>query len=269
MSDVFSEVDEQLRSERLRTAVAKGWPLALALAAAILGIALAVWGWTSYRQSRAEHASDIYAQGLEALAHGDAKTADARFGDVTRAGSPAYTTMALMQQSGLKLSAHKDADAVALLDQAAKVAPTPVLADSARLKAALILTDRGPLSAVESRLAPLTAADRPFRWLAVEARGLARLQAGRTKEAHGDFAVLSLAQDVSESSRARARAAMSLIDDGTASSLPGLVKAALALPPAPTPGLGPAAGPGPGPAPAQASQTQAPASQSVPVGAAQ
>lgn len=268
MSDAFSEVDEQVRSDRLRTWAAKGWPIALAVALLVLVGFGAVWGWGAWQNSRSQRASDTYAQGLDALAKGDAKTADARFGEVANSAPAAYKTLALMQQSGIRLLDRKDNEAVALLEQAGAAAPSPVLADAARLKAAMILMDRRPLAEIETRLAPLAAPGRPYRWAAVEARGLARLQGGQSKAAHADFAVISLAQDVSESSRARARAAMALIDDGSAAAIPGLVKAALAAPPAS--GLAP-------PAPLRVDPTSAPdnaqpapqnPSPSVPAGAA-
>lgn len=246
MSDVFSEVDEQVRSDRLRTLASKGWPIALAAALLALLAFGAVWGWRAWQDGRSQRASDTYAQGLDALSKGDGRTADARFADVVKSGPAAYQTLALMQQSGIRLSDHKDDEAVALLERAGKAARSPILGDAASLKAAMILMDRRPLAEIETRLAPLTASGRPYRWAAIEARGLARLQGGQTKAAHADFAVISLAQDVSDASRARARAAMALIDDGSAAAIPGLVKAALAAPPAlslPLPPAGPAASP--------------------------
>jgi hypothetical protein len=72
-----------------------------------------------------------------------------------------------------------------------------------------------------------------LRLQAREALALARLAAGRTREARSDFQVLSLAQDVSDQARARAKYVMALIDSGSAAALPAAVKAAAALPPGP------------------------------------
>ena len=110
--------------------------------------------------------------------------------------------------------------------------------------------DDQPLGVLQPRLTPLLASNRPYHWLAREALGLAKLQSGDLKGARGEFSVLSLAQDVSEPSRERARAAIALIDDGTAASLPSLVKAALAAPASPPP----AAVTAPPPAPAGTAQ---------------
>ncbi|MCR5880281.1 hypothetical protein [Phenylobacterium sp. J367] len=79
---------------------------------------------------------------------------------------------------------------------------------------------------------------------------------GDTAGARSDFLVISSSLDASEGARARAKAAMDLIDSGTAKSLPAAVKAAAALPrPQGPAGLLP-----PGAPPAQA-QPQAPGPQ--------
>ena len=61
---------------------------------------------------------------------------------------------------------------------------------------------------------------------------MAKLGAGKTAEARADFQVLTIAPDASEGVRGRAQAATALIDSGSAKSLPEIVKAAQALPPA-------------------------------------
>ena len=235
MSDIFNEVDSEVRTARFTAFISQAWPYALGAVALAGLLLLGVWGWGKHQQSQAVKASETYAQGLDALAHGDTRGAETHFAAVARSAPPAYKALALMQQAGLRVTQGKDADAIALLDQAAKAASDPVLADSASLRAAFILMDKGAGTGVETRLTPLAAADRPFHWIAREALGMARLQAGRPKEARSDFSVLTLATDVSEATRTRARAAIALIDDGAAAALPSIVKTAGALPPTPTP----------------------------------
>jgi hypothetical protein len=59
------------------------------------------------------------------------------------------------------------------------------------------------------------------------------MNAGRTKDALGDFQVLMLMADASQDVRERAQAAIILIKGGTAAGLPATVKTALTLPPPP------------------------------------
>lgn len=233
MSDVFNEVDEQLRSARYQSLLERGWPYALGVVAALVIAGLGAWAWSGWQASRSAAASDAYAAGVEALTRNDAKAAEAKLEPLSRSAPAAYRTMALMQVAGLRLAEHKDATAVELLDQAARVAPGPVLGDAARLKAALVLMDDKPYAQVEPRLTPLTQAGRPYRILARQALGMAKLAGGAAAEAKGDLTVVSLSPDAADPDRARSRAMATLINDGVAKALPGMVKAAAALPPPP------------------------------------
>jgi len=231
--DVFEEVEEGLRAERWRTLARKYGPwLAGGLAAGLL-VAGGVWGWNEWRESSANKASVAYDAGMQALERGDKTGADARFAEAVKAGSPSYKALALMQRGGVLIGDDKVPQAVELFDQAAKAAKDPIIADLARLKAVYALMDTAPYAAVEERLKPLTAEGRPYRPLAREALAMAKLNAGRAKEARGDFVVLSSSLDSPEGLRARAQAAVQMIDSGAAARLPAIAKASAALPPVP------------------------------------
>ena len=259
MADVFEEVEEQLRSDRYRTLFSKGWPYAVGLLVIALVVALAVWGFQAQRAAAAGKASESYNQGMEAVAKGDKAGADKAFGIVATSGPPAYKALALMQQAALRADERKTTEAVALLDQAAKVAPSPLIADNAALKAALLLLDTAPLADVERRLTPLAEDKRPYRPLAKEALAMARLNAGKVDQAKADLGALDLGLDTPDDVRVRAQAVGALIQAGTASSVGAVAKAAAALPPAPPMPVLP-----PGMVPQQVPQgAQSPAPQST------
>jgi hypothetical protein len=219
--------------------VRQGWPYAAALVVVVLLVTVGIWGFNQHQIAEEGKASVIYAQGLDALATNDLDGADRKFALVSASAPPGYRSLALMQQAGVQVAKNNTAMAVQLLDRAAKTAPDEVLADVARLKAAYLLMDTRPLADIEARLTPLTGEKRPYRMLAREALGLARLQAGKIDAARGDFTVLSLSQDVSDQTRARAQAALALIQSGTAGSLPAATKLAAVLPPVAIPAAQP------------------------------
>jgi hypothetical protein len=72
---------------------------------------------------------------------------------------------------------------------------------------------------------------RPYRLEAREALAFAKLLAGNTAGARGDFVVLGQSLGAAESVQTRAQAAISLIDSGSMKALPAIVKAAAAAPP--------------------------------------
>jgi hypothetical protein len=139
-----------------------------------------------------------------------------------------------MQQAGLRLREGKTQEAVALFDQAAKANSDPMFADIARLKSAFALMDTAPYAVIETRLKPLLDEKRPYRIPAREALAMAKLKSGQFAAARSDFGLLTLAQDVPDSMRQRAQAAITLIDGGTAGSLAAALKAEPAMPQTPT-----------------------------------
>jgi hypothetical protein len=253
--DIFEEVDEHLRSDRLAVLARRYLPWIGGVLLLALAIALGAWGYTAYQQKNIEAASQAYADGLDKMSQGDLDAAYVRFGDAAAKPTPGYQALALMQQAGVRLDQKRVPEAVVLFDKAAAATSNPVIADAARLKSAFAVLDTAPYDQVEARLRPLTDSDRPFHALAREALGMAKLNAGRSKDALSDFQVLTLMADAPQDVRERAQAAITLIKAGTAIGLPATVKAAMALPPLPPQPAAPPAGAAP--------------DQSQPTGAAQ
>ncbi len=244
MADVFEEVEEQLRAQQLKTLGLRALPwVGLALVLALV-VALAVWGVDHFRAKAAADASNQYAAALEVGQAGDVVKAKAGLTAVSEKGPATYRAMALMTLGAAALSEEATpTNAVKYFDQAAALAKDPILGDLARLKSAFALLDTAPYAELESRLTPLTAEKRPYRTEAREGLAFAKLLAGKTGEARGDFVVLSLLPDSSEDARQRAQAAIDLIDSGAAKALPAAVKASIAMPAIPAPPPGVAMGP--------------------------
>jgi hypothetical protein len=228
--DVFEEVDEQFRSDHYKVLARRYLPWIGGALVLALAIALGVWGYTRYQINAAQKASEAYAQGLDSLTRGDADQAFNTFREAAKSPSRAYRSLALMQQAGVRVGQNRTDEAVKLFDDAAKVAPNPVLADVASLKAAMTLMDAGQPAQVESRLKPLTDAKRPYAAMAREALAIEELTTGRANQARSDFVVLSLMADAPTDVRERAKIAMAMIDSGGVSGLEAIVKAASALP---------------------------------------
>jgi hypothetical protein len=248
LTDLFHEVEEQLRSDRYRTLALKALPWALGLAVAAVIAVLAWWGWSHFQERGISQASEQYAAGLDALEQGHNEQAAKLFTQVSQSSAKGYRSLALMQLGGIQATQKHVTQAVQDFDQAAAAAPDEVIGDAARLKAAFALLDTAPEKDVEARLTPLLQTDRPYRVQAREALAFAKLMAGDTAGARGEFVIISGMLDAPEGARARAKAAMGLIDSGSAKAVPATVRAAAALPPGAI-------------APAQPPQPQAPGPQ--------
>jgi hypothetical protein len=232
--DVFGEVDEQIRSDRLNTFLQRAWPVFVGALVAVLVVVIGYWGYGQYRTNESAKASQAYSDALDLENKGDpasALKAFDQFGVIAK-GTGAYASLALMQQAGIRMDQNKPADAAALFDKAAASTKSPLIADIATLKAAYALMDTAPLSQMVDRLTPLTKPERPFHAQAREALGLAKLGAGQMKDAKADLVALSLLSDTPDSLRQRAQAVIAMIDSGTAGSLKSLAQQALTAAPA-------------------------------------
>lgn len=231
MTDIFEDVEEQLRSERYQAIFRRILPWALLVLALALVVALAVWGWQAWRDRVVSQASERYAAGLAAYEAERDDEAKAAFEEVAESSAGGYKALALMQLGGIAIEAGDVPAAVSHFDAAAEAAPGPLIEDAARLKSALALLDTRPYAELEQRLTPLTEEGRPFRAQAREALAFAKLMAGDLEGARSDFTVLSLLADAPEGAVQRAQAALQAIDSGAAKVIPGAAKAAAALPP--------------------------------------
>jgi hypothetical protein len=238
VSDLFEEVEEQLRSDRYRTLALKALPWIVGITAALLIGVFGYWGWDRYQGRAIDKASQAYADGVEAFDRGDAARARQAWGEAAKSPAGGYKSLALMQLGGIEISERKIDAGVALFDQAAKAAPNEIIGDLARLKSAFALMDTKPYKELETRLTPLMGENRPYRVQAREALAFAKLMNNDSAGARGEFVVLKSLLDAPEGARARATAAIDLIDSGSAKAVPEVARLAAALPPAPPPSAG-------------------------------
>jgi hypothetical protein len=229
--DFIEEVEEQLRSDRYRAFARRAWPWFAALLAAVILAFLGVWLYQTWTARNIANASVAYDKALTELSQGDQTGAYNDFDPIAKSGPAGYRTLALMQQANIRLAAGKDSEAAGLLDKAASAAPNAILADLARLRAALALLDTAPYAQTQTRLAALIGQNKPFDLQAREALAVAKLAAGKTIEARADFNALTLTLGVTKSMQARAQAAIALIDAGEAPAIVAAAKVAATLPP--------------------------------------
>ena len=231
MTDLFEEVEEQLRSDQYKRLARRALPWVLGIVGLALAGTLGYWGWDTWRTQQTAKASEQYVEAIEAFTAGDRAKATTLWTEISKSQAPAYKALALMHLAGDAERANKRAEAVKLYDEAAEASPDPVIGDAARLKSAFALLDTAPLSETEARLKPLMEEGKPYRIQAREALAFAKLNAGDAKGARGDFVLISQSLDASQGAQSRAQAAIGLIDSGSAKAVPAVVKSAASLPP--------------------------------------
>lgn len=179
MSDIFGEVDEELRREQFK----KLWDRygKLIIAAAVLLVA-AVAGYRIYESMEAKKAAAA-SSAFEAAAAldtaGKRDEAEAAFAKIAAESTGGYRMLAKLRDAAeiAALDPKKGMAAFAAAADDSSLGPTT--RDYAALRAGLIAVDNASYDEVKTRLEPLTAATRPFRH---SARGALALAAWKAKD---------------------------------------------------------------------------------------
>ncbi|MDO9707005.1 tetratricopeptide repeat protein [Paracraurococcus lichenis] len=184
MADIFDEVEEDLRAERMRRLLSRYGSLLIGAALLVLLGVAGLQGWRWYEARGAAQAAGAYlAAGRDAAQpNADTKAIAQRY-DALAAGAPeGYRTLARLRAAALKAEWGDRAGALADWDAVARDGGTDALYRGlATLLWALHALDGGDAAAIESRLAPL--AEGPWRASVEEVRALAAMQRNDTATA--------------------------------------------------------------------------------------
>jgi hypothetical protein len=178
VTDIFQEVDEEVRRERLK----KLWErYGNYLIAACIVIVLGVGAWRGYQWWQVKQAAQsgaAFEQAVTLAETGKHQEAAAAFAKLTSDGTSGYRVLARLRQAAELAPTDRNA-AVAAYDAIATDNRTgQVVQDLAAVRAAFLLVDSAPYSEILQRLEPVTAPDRAFRHSAREILALSAWKAG-------------------------------------------------------------------------------------------
>lgn len=205
MSDIFREIDEELRRDNWLKLWSKYGRYIVALAVAALLVAGGVVAWRDHQLSERRAQSTRFAGALELATSGKPADAEKVLGLVAGGGG-GYAVLASFEQAGLLAKSGDHKAAAAAYDRiAARSGIGSAFHDLAVLLSVMQSMPSADPQATIARLAPLTAAGNPWRPTALELTAVARLQAGDKKGAVELYK--SLADDLEASPSSRAHAA--------------------------------------------------------------
>ena len=178
MSDIFNEVDEEVRRERLQALWKRYGNLVLAIL--ILAVA-AVGGWRGYQYWEAKKSAAAGAAYDAAVAldeDGKGADAEAAFSSIANEGTQGYRTLARLRLAATMAQRDPKAAVAAYDGIAADASIGKVFQDLAGVRAGMLLVDSATLPALTKRLEPLAQAGGAFRHTARELLALAAVRAG-------------------------------------------------------------------------------------------
>jgi hypothetical protein len=178
VSDIFQEVDEEVRREQLK----KLWQRYgnYAIAACVL-VVVAVGAWRGYQwweNKRAAEAGAAFEQAVTLAEAGKREEAATAFAKLASDGTTGYRVLARLREAS-ELAPTDRAAAVKAYDEIANDRSAgQVIQDLATLRAGYLQVDTSPYGEMRARLEPLIGPERAFRYSARELLALSAWKGG-------------------------------------------------------------------------------------------
>jgi len=178
VSDIFTEVDEEVRREQLK----KLWERYgnyVAAAAFLVVAAVAAWRAYDYWETRrAAEAGAAYDAAAQLADEGKHNEAEAAFAKLVTDGTAGYRVLARLREAG-EIADRDPKAAVAAYDRiAGETTGQPLVSELAAIRAAFLLVDTAKLDEMAQRLEPLAQPSGTFRHTARELLALAAWRNG-------------------------------------------------------------------------------------------
>lgn len=178
MSDIFNEIDEDIRREQLSRLWRRFGPLLILLAVLIV---VGVGGWRYWEYSKAKEAAaagERYVAAMALAQDGKPAEAEAALKAIANDGPQGYRVLARFRAAS-ELARTDPAGGLAGFEAIAQDGSvSALLRDMARVRAAFLLVDTGSQSDVASRVEVLAAPGNAWRHAARELMALAAWKAG-------------------------------------------------------------------------------------------
>jgi hypothetical protein len=180
VTDIFHEVDEEVRREQLKKLWERyGYYIIAGCVLIIAGVG--AWrGYEWWETKKAAEAGVAFEQAVTLAESGKPQEAEAAFAKLATDGTAGYRLLARLREAAELAQSDPKGAIKSYDDIAADRGAGEAIQDIAALRAGFLLVDSASYAELRTRLEPLTRADRPFRY---SARELLTLSAWK----HGDI----------------------------------------------------------------------------------
>ena len=212
MSDIFREVDEDIRRDQLKKLWDRTAPWVIGAAVLIVVATAGYRGWEYWQDRQAEASGDRFLAAIELSEDGRYAESIAALESLVANGSGGYPVLARFRIATEKAKSGDAAGAVAEFDTiSASNAPAEMRA-MARLRAALLLVDSASVADLEGRIGDMAATGTPWRHTAREILGVAAWRSGDYATAKEQFDAIAADQEAPQDLRQRVTLMLTLVD---------------------------------------------------------
>jgi len=211
VSDIFQEVDEEVRREQLNKLWQRYGNYVVALCILIVAGVGAWRGYEWWEAKKAGQAGTAFESAASLAEAGKHQEAEAAFAKLATDGTAGYRVLARLREAA-ELAPTDTKAAVNAYDAiAADSNAGQAIRDLAAVRAGYLLVDSAPYAELRTRLEALTAADRPFRHSAREILALSAWKSGDMAAARQWTDALMTDPQTPEQTRSRAQVLSELI----------------------------------------------------------
>lgn len=213
MSDIFREIDEDIRQDRLKKLWDRFGPYVIGLAVLIVVVTAGYRGWQYWQTSQSEATGDQFVAALNLADEGQHDEAIVALTEIANSGSGGYPVLAAFRIAAEKASTGDSTGAVAEYDQIVSRGDVPALVgDLARLRAAMVLADSASVDELSTRIGDLANTGNPWRQSAREILGFAAYRENDLTTARQYFTDIADDEETGQAAKTRADMMLSLID---------------------------------------------------------
>lgn len=213
MTDIFREVEEDVRRERFEQLWKKYGDYFVAVAALLVIGAAGFQLWRVYEQRQQAKASETYFVAQQLMDAGQPGIAAQTFAKIAQTAPSGYAQVALMQQANALYAAGNVPEALDLYKQVAAKGD-PLLAPVARIRVAWATVETAPRADIQTLLQAQSDPASPWHSAAREVLAYADYHAGDIAAALKEFRALAKDTSATESLRQRSDAMATFLSAG-------------------------------------------------------
>lgn len=212
MSDIFREVDEDLRQERHAKLWSRFGKYVIGAVVLVVVVAAVVIAWQNVTEGRRQAEGESFAEALEMAREGATEQAATAFNRLAENSGSGYRALARLQAAAALVKAGNTDEAIVVYDRlATDGAVDRILRDLGALLAALHRFDAADNAEMLQRLGPLVLDSNAWRYSAREMQALVMHRSGDVSQARSLLEALADDADAPNGIRSRAAELLGVI----------------------------------------------------------